>query len=199
MKRSLPYAVLLALALGLVATARGVALDHWLVERAVALDRRSSALHASMKLGTALGRNTTLLAGLLVPAAFGGGVVRVTVRVAAVAFGATWMATTVLKSITHRERPSGERDRPNSSFPSGHASAITVLAMVVSRRHRRHGPWMWALAAWIAVSRVFLGAHYPSDVVAGMLLGGLIGVWALRFEVLLGSAAAMSNVGVSHG
>jgi membrane-associated phospholipid phosphatase len=190
MRRPLPYAILLALPLLLVVTPPGVALDHWLVERAVALDRGSSALHASMKLGSALGRNTTVLAGLLVPAAFGGAAAGVTVRVAAVALGATWVATTVLKTITNRARPNGSRGGPNSSFPSGHASITAALAQVLSRRHRRLGPLVWVLAAWIAASRVFLGVHFPSDVLAGVLLGALIGTWALRFDVILGSAAA---------
>jgi undecaprenyl-diphosphatase len=194
MKRALAYAVpLAALVLGLVATPRGVALDHWLVERAVALDRESFALHISMQFGTELGRSTTVLAGLLVPAAFGGEVARVTVRVAAVSLGATRFATTALKWITNRDRPNGKRERHNSSFPSGHASITAALARVVSRRHPRWGPRIWVLAAWVAVSRVFLGHHYPSDVLAGVLLGVLIGNWALRFEVLLGSAAAASH------
>jgi membrane-associated phospholipid phosphatase len=100
------------------------------------------------------------------------------------------MATTALKEITHRERPGGEHDRNNSSFPSGHASVAAAVAQVVSRRHRRLGPPVWALVAWIAASRVFLGHHYPSDVLAGLLLGVLIGTWALRFEGFLGRTAA---------
>jgi membrane-associated phospholipid phosphatase len=192
MKRALPYALLLA-ALALLTTPRGLALDRWLAERAVALARESSALHASMQLGSALGRNTTILAGLLVPAAFGGEVVRVSVRIATVALGATWVATTVLKSITNRARPSGDHERPNSSFPSGHASISAALALILSRRYQRLRRLAWVLVAWIAVSRVFLAAHYPSDVLAGVLLGALIGAWTFRFQVLLGSEAAVDG------
>src|SRR4030095_9970550 len=147
-RAALPYAVLLALVLGLVATPRGVSLDHWMVERAVALGRESPALHASMKLGSALGRNTTILAGILVPAAFGGGVARVSVRIAAFALGATWVGATALKSIADRARPNGDRNRPNSSFPSGHASISAALARVLARRHPRRG-----VAAWRPVRR----------------------------------------------
>jgi hypothetical protein len=81
-------------------------------ERAVALARERSVLHASMQLGSALGRNTTILAGLLVPAAFGGELARVSVRLAAVALGATWVATKALKVVTNRTRPNGEQNRP---------------------------------------------------------------------------------------
>src|SRR5206468_11069134 len=94
------------------------------------------------------------------------------------------------KSIINRTRPSGERKSSNSSFPSGHASLAAAMACVASRRHPRLGPLMWLLVAWIGVSRVVLGVHYPSDVLAGVLLGYLLGAWALRFEVILGGAAA---------
>jgi undecaprenyl-diphosphatase len=194
MRRAIPYLVLVVLILGLLATPRGVALDHWLVERAVALDRESSLLDASMRLGSLLGKRSPILVGLLVPSAFGGEVARVTVRVAAVGVGANWVVTEVLKSVTNRTRPSGERPRRNSSFPSGHASTMAALARVAYPRHRRLGAWLWALTAWVSVSRIFLGVHYPSDALAGVLLGALIGASALRFGVLLGSAAAASAV-----
>ena len=193
MQRAFPYAVLLALVVALVATPRGAALDHRLVERAAELDRAHPALHAAMKLGTAVGTNTVILAGLLFPAAFAGEVARVTVRAAAVALGATWVSTLALKAITDRARPNGARNRPRSSFPSGHASGAAAVATVVARRHRRRGAWLWLVVAWVGASRVFLDVHYPSDVIAGVLLGALIGAWALRFEVLLGSAAALAH------
>ncbi|GAB7388616.1 phosphatase PAP2 family protein [Bacillaceae bacterium] len=57
------------------------------------------------------------------------------------------------------------------SFPSGHTTAIfsvTVPYMI-------HLPWLavplFLLAAAVAVSRIYLGLHYPSDVIAGSLLG----------------------------
>lgn len=62
-----------------------------------------------------------------------------------------------------------------SSFPSGHATVAfacaTVLALAVPRLR-----WpLFALAAVIAFSRVYVGVHYPLDVVAGAALGVLIG------------------------
>lgn len=68
------------------------------------------------------------------------------------------------------------------SFPSDHATgAFGLAAPFVLARHRL-GPWMLGLAVLIAVSRVAAGTHYPTDVVAGALLGGGAGwlAWSRR-------------------
>ena len=65
------------------------------------------------------------------------------------------------------------------SFPSGHATVsfacATVLALAVPRLRAP----LFLLAALIAFSRVYVGVHYPFDVVAGAVLGVLIAI-ALR-------------------
>lgn len=66
------------------------------------------------------------------------------------------------------------------SFPSGHATIAFAMAVVVSRYEPRLR-WVWyGLAAVISFTRVYLGVHYPSDVVAGVLLGWGIGSVMLR-------------------
>ncbi len=65
------------------------------------------------------------------------------------------------------------------SLPSGHATTAFALAAVIGFASAR---WFYpalALAAVIAVSRVALGVHYPSDVIAGAMLG-LLGAYAVR-------------------
>ncbi|HEY3363722.1 MAG TPA: phosphatase PAP2 family protein [Symbiobacteriaceae bacterium] len=83
---------------------------------------------------------------------------------------------------------------PNSfSFPSGHAltafAAATVLLMAVQyRKDPRQRPlapaWLgWTamiLAAAVGFSRVYVGVHYPSDVLAGAAMGWLVGRGAWR-------------------
>ena len=59
------------------------------------------------------------------------------------------------------------------SFPSDHATAAFALAVAIFLYHRRAGWLMLAMAATVSVSRVLVGVHYPSDVLAGALLGSL--------------------------
>jgi undecaprenyl-diphosphatase len=57
------------------------------------------------------------------------------------------------------------------SFPSDHATAAFAIAMAIWLRSRRAGAVAFALAFVLALSRVAVGVHYPSDVLAGALIG----------------------------
>jgi undecaprenyl-diphosphatase len=63
---------------------------------------------------------------------------------------------------------------PAPSFPSSHAATGFALA-VAAAPGLRYGWGLLGVAAAVAASRVLLGVHYPSDVVAGAALGALIG------------------------
>ena len=67
------------------------------------------------------------------------------------------------------------------SFPSGHSCASFAAATAVFRRDKRFGAGAYVLAGLIAFSRVFLFVHYPTDVLAGSLLGLLCGLAASWF------------------
>lgn len=62
------------------------------------------------------------------------------------------------------------------SFPSGHTLHAVATAVVVGELVSGSGVLLWPLAVAIALSRVVLGLHYPSDVAAGAALGCAIGV-----------------------
>jgi membrane-associated phospholipid phosphatase len=106
------------------------------------------------------------------------------VAVGAGAFGATAGITDALKSATSRERPNG---RDDASFPSGHASTAAVLGTLTARnlQHLDLRPatrtaleiGAGAITAGTAWARVEAGAHYPSDVLAGVALGNFMGAF----------------------
>jgi membrane-associated phospholipid phosphatase len=93
-----------------------------------------------------------------------------------------------VKHLVPRERPGaivpgailrGDVSAHGHSFPSGHAILITSLAVIVTpylRGRWRWGPWL--AVAGVAVGRIYVGAHNPLDLVAGIGLGLMIGVLA---------------------
>ena len=98
-------------------------------------------------------------------------------------------AARLLKPVFERARPEYIlAETPGFSFPSGHATTGAALAVLLAWFATRHltgrGPLVAgvsAAAGWavvMALSRLFVGAHYPSDVVAGvgvgMVVAGLI-------------------------
>ncbi len=64
------------------------------------------------------------------------------------------------------------------SFPSGHALSSFAAATAFCCFHRKTGVLALVLAALIAFSRLYASVHYPTDVLAGALLGVLIGLAA---------------------
>lgn len=101
------------------------------------------------------------------------------------ALTATWLINTIgLKSFLKRVRPyeavenirllvKAQRD---TSFPSGHAASSFAAAVVVVIMYGGYlGIICLVLAALMAFSRVYVGVHYPLDVIVGSLVGSLIG------------------------
>jgi undecaprenyl-diphosphatase len=69
------------------------------------------------------------------------------------------------------------------SFPSAHASNSFAMATVVSWRYPRATALCFLIAAAVAYSRVYVGVHYPLDVVAGAVIGALLGRLAIWVTV----------------
>lgn len=88
----------------------------------------------------------------------------------------------IIKEIVARVRPYDAIEgltilvKPLSSFsfPSGHANSSFAAAMALTLAFGKKGAWAYIPAALIAFSRCYVGVHYPSDVLAGILVGTLV-------------------------
>jgi undecaprenyl-diphosphatase len=88
------------------------------------------------------------------------------------------------------------------SFPSGHAATAFAGAVSLTYLWRRGAPLFFLLAAAIAFSRVYVGVHYPGDVLAGAALGtavGLAWVAVLRLPRRSAEAPRQSGAGPPGG
>jgi membrane-associated phospholipid phosphatase len=93
------------------------------------------------------------------------------------------LVVTIVKRLIGRARPlaGGSADPflyfpldwkvEYASFPSGHATDAFAAATAIGALWPQARPWMWTYAVIIAVSRVVLTAHFPSDVLAGAIVG----------------------------
>lgn len=77
---------------------------------------------------------------------------------------------------------------PTPSFPSGHATFLFAVAGAAFIARRRWGAWLGVLAAVVAVARVFVGVHFPLDVVGGAVLG--LGVAFIASKLIPGPASS---------
>jgi decaprenylphosphoryl-5-phosphoribose phosphatase len=106
-------------------------------------------------------------------------------RSATAAVAGAYALNTAIKPLVGRRRPELAGLPPLTStptglsFPSAHASTSFAGALVYSRLGLPSVP-LYGLAAGLSFSRVYLGVHHPSDVLAGALLGTLVGRWAIR-------------------
>lgn len=122
---------------------------------------------------------------------------------------AATLASTWLKILIGRERPDIVEHAAltfTASFPSGHAflSAVTLLCiagfvgLAVKRRHITRLCYViaWSVIVLIGASRVYLGVHWPTDVLAGWLLGM---TWASLSVAWLGRSMASQEIRDEQG
>ena len=93
------------------------------------------------------------------------------------------IGTTIAKISTHGLKRYFGRSRPensivktsSNSFPSGHTTAAFASAAILGSRYKEGKNLLYSVAALTGLSRLYLGAHYLSDIIAGAVIGEIWG------------------------
>lgn len=109
------------------------------------------------------------------------------------------LATDVLKNLIHRVRPCNALAdarilagcTESFSFPSGHATNVFAAAVYLSYFYRRYLPIFLVLASLVAYSRIYVGVHYPLDVVGGIVVGSVGAILVIEADKKLSPVAVL--------
>lgn len=94
-----------------------------------------------------------------------------------VVFICAMLSEFIIKNFFARPRPTDLIS--TYSFPSTHAFLAFAFAVILSREEPKLRNWFYTLATLISLSRIYLGVHYPFDVLVGALLGWGVGKLAI--------------------
>lgn len=129
--------------------------------------REHAQLHVLWRAASDLARGPSLIVCIGLAFLMLGDAARRQLVVTSVSIGG--LLSTLLKLIAHRARPvEGEGEW---SWPSGHTAAAITFALALTLASRRPRTWrctVWSVCGLIAVSRVMLQRHWPSDVLGGI-------------------------------
>ncbi len=100
------------------------------------------------------------------------------------------LSSAVIKPWVNRLRPCFALDNVrllidqsrSPSFPSSHAANNAAMASLFSARYRRYTPIFISIALLVSYSRIYVGVHYPSDVLGGLMVGVLCCTLILLLE-----------------
>lgn len=144
---------------------------------------RASWLERAMGEVTRLGDVRFQLALCAGMAAYGRDYDRDSARLHLTALSGSGAVVYMLKRLVDRPRP--ERPKSKDSFPSGHSAAVWACASIFAHRYPKYRWAYCAAASLVSFSRVYLGKHYPSDVLFGAAIGYGVAelVWHYRDRI----------------
>jgi membrane-associated phospholipid phosphatase len=115
---------------------------------------------------------------------------RAGIATAVASLGATYVVQVRVKPLFRRVRPFVNREArvvgirpPDHSFPSGHSASSFAAATALAFFYPRAAPVVYTLATGVALSRVHLGVHFPSDTAVGGAMGigiGTLSAWLFK-------------------
>lgn len=65
------------------------------------------------------------------------------------------------------------------SFPSGHTIFFFALATVLYQFNKKLGAWFYVAALAMGIARIFVGVHWPTDIIGGIIMGTLVGLFTM--------------------
>ena len=142
---------------------------------------RSEPLGTAMEIGTYFGDGRTMLGVSLLLMAYGGDEHRDTGRLLTSTFISTGVIVWGMKEIIGRKRPLDEVVG-NPAFPSGHTAYAFAGATLLGNRYPKLRIPLYIGAGLVGITRIYLGRHYASDVIAGAAVGTITGALVSRYR-----------------
>ncbi len=107
--------------------------------------------------------------------------------------GGAWLVTFILEKVIRRSRPFQKEGRKalitmpflTPSFPSAHATIVFAMVAMVAQFDPALVPPFLIGACLVSVSRVAVGVHYLTDIVAGAFVGYFVGGWTYLLTIML--------------
>jgi undecaprenyl-diphosphatase len=117
-----------------------------------------------------------------------------TIKVALASFFSWFVLNKAIAAIVNRPRPSASLleakelvfHRPDTSFPSDHTAVLVAASLMVKMLgYDKIGNVMLVLTALVVISRVFVGVHFPLDIIGGAVVGtiGCLTIYKFREQI----------------
>ena len=145
---------------------------------------QSEPLGTIMEVGTYFGDGRVMMGASLLLMAYGGDKHNETGRLLTSTFISTGVIVWGMKEIIGRKRPLDDVVG-NPAFPSGHTAYAFAGATLLGNRYPKLRIPLYIGAGLVGVTRIYLGRHYASDVIAGAAVGTITGVLVSRHRATL--------------